>query len=76
MEIHQTKNLNKVISTPYLLGATSKLTTPTARPYSCPNLRNFYVTAMGFIEFRGLHIHKNSLRIAFPDCDISFLWAE
>ena len=38
MEIHQTKNLNKVISTPYLLGAMSKLTTPTARPYSCPNL--------------------------------------
>ena len=42
MEIHQTKNLNKVISTPYLLGATSKLTTPTARPYSCPNLGIWY----------------------------------
>ena len=36
MEIHQTKNLNKAISTPYLLGATSKLTAPTARPYQLP----------------------------------------
>ena len=42
MEIHQTKNLNKAISTPYLLGATSKLTAPTARPYSCPNLGIWY----------------------------------
>jgi len=76
MGIHQTKKLNMAISTPHRLRVTFKLTTPTARTYSCPNLRNFYVTAMGFIEFMGLHIHKNSLRIAFPDCDISFLWAE
>ena len=42
MEIHQTKNLNKVISTLYLFGATSKPTAPTARPYSCPNLGIWY----------------------------------
>jgi len=31
---------------------------------------------MGFIKFMGLHLHENSPRIPFPDCDISFLWAE
>ena len=40
-----------------------------------PNIQ-LPITAIGFIEFMGLHLHENSLRIAFPDCDISFLWTE
>ena len=38
MVIHQTKNLNKAISTPYRLRVTSKFTMPMARTYSWPNL--------------------------------------
>ena len=38
MEIHQTKNLNKAVSTPYRLRVTFKFTTPMDRIYSCPNL--------------------------------------
>ena len=67
MEIHQTKNLNKVISTPYLLRR--HLSLPHQQPdhTSCPNLGIWY----GVYQ---VHLHENN--IAFPDCDISFLWAE
>jgi len=61
--IHQTTKLDKAGSTPYRI-VWGGLTTLMARTYSCPNL--------GICQ--GLHLHENSLWVAFPGCYVSFMW--